>query len=242
MYAHGHQQTNRYNISIRVLAIMKQLSPTSAHSLLRTLLTVVLLAMLVTSPASAARLFKWTDDDGKVHYGDKIPPKYAKQERKVLNDQGVAVKTLEAAKTPEQLAEEARLAEQRREQERIEADKAAHDRMLLATFTTEDDMVMTRDGKIAAIDGMLRVTRGRIENIEETLAELTRTAAEMERAGKPIPDSLHERIQTARTQSARYHDYIAAKRHEQEALRQQFETDIRRFRELKAAQVAGPKQ
>jgi hypothetical protein len=224
------------------MSTMKQPSSIPVHALFRTLLTAALLAILVSPPTQAARLFKWTDENGKVHYGDKIPPEYAKQERKVLNEQGVAVKTLEAAKTPEQLAEEARLAEQRREQERIAAEKAAHDRMLLATFTSEDDMVMTRDGKIAAIDGILRVTRGRIENIEETLADLTREAAELERAGRPIPDSLHERIKTARAQSERYHDYIAAKRQEQEDIRQQFETDIRRFRELKAAQAAGPKQ
>lgn len=221
---------------------MKQPSPMPLRTLIRSLVTTALLAMLVSLPAQAARLFKWADENGKVHYGDKIPPQYAHQERKILNEQGVAVKTLEAAKTPEQLAEEARLAEQRREQERIAAEKTAHDRMLLATFTSEDDMVMTRDGKIAAIDGMLRVTRGRIENTEETLANLTREAAELERAGRPIPDRLHEQIKAARTQSDRYHDYIAAKRQEQEGIRQRFESDIRRFRELKAAQVTGPKQ
>ncbi|HEY9198077.1 MAG TPA: DUF4124 domain-containing protein [Gammaproteobacteria bacterium] len=195
-----------------------------------------------TSSQSAPRLYKWTDDQGKVHYGDKVPPEYSKQERKVLNEQGVQVKTLEAAKTPEQLAEEERLAAQRKEQERIAAEQASHDRMLLATFTTEDDMVMTRDGKIAAIDGILRVTRDRIEKIETTLSQLTREAAELERAGKPIPESLHEEILGARGQIQRYLDYIAAKRREQEDIRAQFETDIRRFRELKAAQVEGPQQ
>lgn len=191
---------------------------------------------------SGHRLYKWVDEQGKVHYGDKVPPEYAKQERKVLNDQGVEVKTLEAAKTPEQIAEEERLAAQRKEQERLAAEQAAHDRMLIATFTTEDDMVMTRDGKIAAIDGVLRVTRDRIDNIEGNLSQLTREAAELERAGKPIPETLHEEILGARGQIQRYLDYIASKRREQEEIRAQFEADIRRFRELKAAQAEGPQQ
>jgi uncharacterized protein (DUF3084 family) len=195
-----------------------------------------------SSSASSPRLYKWVDENGKVHYGDKVPPEYAKQERKVLNEQGVEMKTLEAAKTPEQIAEEERLAAQRKEQERIAAEQAAHDRMLLATFTTEDDMVMTRDGKIAAIDGVLRVTRDRIEKIEGNLSLLTREAAELERAGKPIPKTLHEEILGARGQVQRYLDYIAGKRREQEDIRAQFEADIRRFRELKAAQAEGPKQ
>ncbi|MFN2308231.1 MAG: DUF4124 domain-containing protein [Gammaproteobacteria bacterium] len=208
------------------------------YPLLRATLAVGLLA---AATSEAARLYKWTDEHGKVHYGDKVPPEYAKQERKVLNDQGVEVQTLDAAKTPEQIAEEERLAEQRREQERVAAERASHDRMLLATFTTEDDMVMTRDGKIVAIDGVLRVTRGRIEAIEETLSELTREAANLERSGKPVPDSLHEQIRGARGQIQRFLDYIASKRREQEAIREQFEGDIRRFRELKSAQVEGPR-
>lgn len=210
------------------------------------LLAAITVALCTLGYAQAAeqksgRLYKWTDENGKVHYGDMIPPQYSKQERKVLNDQGVEVKTLDAAKTPEQLAEEQRLAAQRLEQERIASDQLSHDRMLLATFTTEDDMVMTRDGKIAAIDGVLRVTRDRIEKIELSLADLTREAAELERGGKPISDNLHEQILGARGQIQRYLDYIASKRREQEGIRAQFEGDIRRFRELKSAQLAGPK-
>lgn len=211
------------------------------------MLTAISVALCTLGYAQAAeqksgRLYKWTDETGKVHYGDMIPPQYSKQERKVLNDQGVEVKTLDAAKTPEQLAEEQRLAAQRLEQERIASDQLSHDRMLLATFTTEDDMVMTRDGKISAIDGVLRVTRGRIEKIELSLADLTREAAELERAGQPIPDNLHEQILGARGQIQRFLDYIAGKRREQEGIRAQFEGDIRRFRELKAAQLSGPNQ
>lgn len=194
-----------------------------------------------TSSQTPQRLYKWVDDQGKVHYGDMVPPEYAKQERKVLNEQGVQVKTLEAAKTPEQIAEEERLATQRKEQERIAAEQVAHDRMLLATFTTEDDMVMTRDGKIAAIDGILRVTRDRIEKLEASLSQLTREAADLERSGKPIPESLTNEILGARGQTQRYMDYIAGKRREQEDIRAQFEADIRRFRELKSAQAEGPK-
>jgi len=148
---------------------MKPTSPLTRTLLLRTLLLRTLLAIALgslynvaaaaekspvkskgSSSQVAPNLFKWTDENGKVHYGDHVPPEYARQERKVLNEQGVEMKTLEAAKTPEQIAEEERLAAERKEQERIAADQASHDRMLLATFSTEDDIVMTRDAVQAA--------------------------------------------------------------------------------------------
>jgi len=223
---------------------MKPTSPLTRTLLLHTLLAIALGGLFNVAAAAdkskrsssqvAPNLFKWTDENGKVHYGDHVPPEYATQERKVLNEQGVEMKTLEAAKTPEQIAEEERLAAERKEQERIAADQASHDRMLLATFSTEDDMVMTRDGKIAAIDAQLRATRERIEKLEIGLSQRTHEAAELERSGKPISDALHEEILGTRGQIQRHLDYIASKRREQEDMRTQFEADILRFRELKA--------
>src|SRR3954447_18581929 len=53
--------------------------------------------------------YRWTDEQGVVHYGDRIPPQYAQQERSVLNSQGVEVRRLDAQKTPEQRAAEERI-------------------------------------------------------------------------------------------------------------------------------------
>lgn len=209
----------------------------------RTLLSLLALGVLLTAaPGQAARLYKWQDENGKWHYGDHIPPQYANKERKVLNEEGVQVDTLERAKTREEIEEERRLAEQQREAEKKAAEVKAHDRMLLATFTSEDDMVMTRDGKIAAIESNIRVTNGRIESIEQNLTQFTREAANLERAGRPVPDKLHEKILSARAQIQRYQDYIASKRKEQEQIRRQFETDIQRFRELKSGKLVTTSQ
>lgn len=203
----------------------------------RTLLMSLGMAIVISAPIAEARMYKWQDENGKWHYGDKVPPQYADKERKVLNKQGVQVDTLERAKTREEIQQERELAEQKRQEEQRIAEQKAHDRMLLATFTSEDDMIMTRDGKIAAIDSNIRVTNGRIESLEQTLAGYTRQAANLERAGKPVPDSLHQKILSARSQIQRYLDYIASKRQEQEQIREKFEGDIKRFRELKQGSV-----
>ena len=112
-------------------------------------------------PANAGKLYKWVDDEGQVRYGDQIPPQFAKQRQDTLNPQGVVVDTKSAAKTPDQLAEERREAEIAAEQERQRMERAQHDHMLLSTFTSEDDMVMTRDGKIAAIEAAIHLAEAR---------------------------------------------------------------------------------
>ncbi|MAT65082.1 MAG: hypothetical protein CMN57_05520 [Gammaproteobacteria bacterium] len=221
---------------------MQRFTPTlNGHSISGWLLLALMLALLPLQSESA-RLYKWVDEQGNVHYGDKVPPEYSRQERKVLNDQGVQVDTLEAAKTPEQIAEERRLEEIRREEERKAARQRAHDRMLLSTFTTEDDMIMTRDGKIAAIDSVIRITRGRIDKLEQEIEQDTRRAANLERAGRAVPKDLDERIAGNRERIQRYENFIESKQAEQEAIRRQFEADIRRFRELRAMQDKSPEE
>ena len=44
--------------------------------------------------------YKWTDADGTVHYGDRIPPEFAERPYALLNDQGVAVEELPPQKMP----------------------------------------------------------------------------------------------------------------------------------------------
>lgn len=190
---------------------------------------------LSVAPAQAGKLKKWVDENGQVQYGDHIPPQYAKQSSQTLNSQGIVVQTRAAAKTPEQIAEEERQAKLKAEQERKQQEQARKDRILLDTFTNEDEMIMTRDGKIEAIEAIIRVTNGRIQKIKERLSTQKQRAARMERSGKPVSESVTKQINEARDQIRQNIEYIENRRLEQQAIRDKFELDINRFRELKAA-------
>src|ERR1700728_3950168 len=86
----------------------------SRRRLLRALGLVVAFAGLIPAGANAAAndkktiTYRWTDDQGIVHYGDSIPPQYAEKEHSVMNKQGVEVARTAAQMTPEQLAAEAK--------------------------------------------------------------------------------------------------------------------------------------
>lgn len=205
------------------------------------LLGITLLAL--SAPGTAGpKMYRWVDNQGNVFYGDKIPPEYAPQGSKELSGQGVVVKTNAPPKTDEQRAEEQRQAQLQAEKDHIIKEKNAHDRMLLNTFSTEDDLVMTRNGKVAAIDAMINATKSRNESLKKSLTSLRASAAERERNGQNIPDKLRSDIAAIHTQIQDNINYIASKQREQEELRTQFETDLERFHELKAAQAAAVKQ
>lgn len=209
------------------------------------LIATILVALGSTTPLSAAdspKLFRWVDDKGNVFYGDKIPPEYAKQGSEELSDQGVIIKTNAPPKTAAQRAEAAREAQVKAEKDRIIQEKYAHDRMLLNTFSTEDDLIMTRNGKVAALDAMINATKSRNESLKKSLDGLRATAAERERNGQPVTPKLHQDIDAMQGQIQANLNYIASKQREQEQLRSEFETDLQRFRELKTAQEAAARQ
>ena len=198
-----------------------------------TLFPVFMLLMLSASPLAAGKLFKWTDDQGRVRYGDKIPAQYAKQRQETLNEQGIVVDTKPAAKTPQQRAEEARLAKIAAEKKRRRDEAAAYDRVLLDTFTAESDMIKVRDDKIEAVEATVRLTRARTEKTRQRLRELTQRAANLERAGRAIPDPLRKEINDARDQIEYNDNYVKNRLKDQARIRAKFEADLKRFRELK---------
>jgi hypothetical protein len=46
-------------------------------------LQISTLTLLLNSGSLFAEVFKWTDDEGKVHYGQSLPPEYAEQGERV---------------------------------------------------------------------------------------------------------------------------------------------------------------
>ena len=193
---------------------------------------------LSSAGVQAGKLYKWVDENGHIRYGDAIPAKYAKKSNETLNKEGIVVDHKAAAKTRAQLAEEERIKKAEAEKERIRRENAYQDRILLDTFTNEDEMVMTRDGKIEAIEAVIRITNGRTEKLKQRLAELQRTAANMERAGKPVSDNIKKDIAESRDQIDQNRRYVVNREAEQQKIRDKFEADIKRFRELKTAQAA----
>ena len=182
----------------------------------------------------AGKLYKWVDENGQIRYGDRIPPQYARKSNETLNQQGITVDRKEAAKTPEQIAAAQRLEEARQAAERVQQEKDRKDRILMDTFTNEDEMVLTRDGKIEAIEAIIRVTNGRTEKLKLRLSELKTRAANIERSGKPVSDKLNAEISETRQQIAQNFTYVKSRNSDQQLIREQFEVDIARFRELQA--------
>jgi hypothetical protein len=189
-------------------------------------------AILLSGTALGGRLYKWVDADGQVHYSNRLPPEAARGEREVINEQGRTLKLYRAPLTPEEKLEQQRIEELEKKKRELAEKRAIHDRSLLATYSSTDDMYVAMEGKLSSVESLIKLTNSRINSLQNRLLELTEDAASYERSGKPLPDNLQRQISNLREQISQNKAFSEDKKLEMEDIKVQFEADIRRFTEL----------
>ena len=188
---------------------------------------------LAQSSGKGPVAYRWVDEHGVVHYGDSIPPKYASQKRELLNSEGVEIGHVDAEKTPAQLAAEARERAQRRAQKQ-------HDYFLLSTYTSVKDIEALRDERLSQIEAQQTAAQEYVQSLQSRLTSLQSRAQQFKPySSRPdarrMPDDLaQELVQTL--SEVRLQDQAMRARMQQEAqVKAQFQSDIERFEQLKAA-------
>jgi chromosome segregation ATPase len=198
----------------------------------KTCCLLLLPAILVSGNALGERLYKWVDAEGQVHYSNRLPPEASKQRREIINEQGRTIKVYQAPLTPEEKREEERLQALEKKRLELAEKRAIHDRSLLATYSNTDDMHVAMQGKLDAVESLIKLTNSRINSLQNRLLELTEEAASYERSGRQLPDNLQRQISNLRNQIDQNKAFVEDKKLEMEDIRLQSEADIRRFKEL----------
>ncbi len=187
------------------------------------------------SPVSQAEIKCWTNAEAVRECGDTVPPEFAQGGHRVLSTQGVELSTQQRAKTQAELDEERRVAEQQREAERRREESARTDRVLLDAYSSEDDLLLARDGKLVVLDGQIKWAEGLVEKLRADIANFTRVVAEAERKSQPVPEKTAAEIETLTQEIKKNQALMISKQEEKKAAIRQFERDLQRYRTLTAA-------
>jgi hypothetical protein len=184
--------------------------------------------------AQAAALYKWIDDDGSVRYTDHPP---IKKEHKTLNAHGVVIKSTEAPKTEKELADAKKankLAQKKLEKEKREQQaQDAKNRVLLMTFSSEEELSLVRDNRIDVIDSVIRLIEKSILTTKERLARLETNAETLYLSkGLEVPGGLAQNIEHFTKKLDARKDQQQLKQVEKDKINQQFARDLLRYRSL----------
>jgi hypothetical protein len=182
--------------------------------------------------------YRWVDEQGVVHYGDNIPPQYASQARTILNSQGVEVGHLEAQKTPEEEAAATRARD-------LVMKQKQHDAFLVSTYTSVKDIEALRDARLDQLKAQRAAAEQYVESLRVRLASLQSRALSYSpyserKDGRRLPDDLAENLVRTVNELRVQSSALSIKGAEETALRQQFQADIERYRELHAIHSQSP--
>lgn len=196
------------------------------------------LASISFDAEAQRKLYRWTDQDGKVHYTDQLPAEAAKDKQEELNKQGVTVRTTERARTAEEQAawdaEQAKLEEERK----IAEEKAKMDAVLTGSYPTEADLARAYRERFDLLEQSLESARVGIRSQEKSLAELLAHAADLERNGQKVPAAITDSIARTRGQVNDQRTYLERRESEHKALEAEYQKLLARYRELKGTAAA----
>ena len=195
-------------------------------------LGLIALSLMVLSLPAQARIKCWENSDGVMECGEKVPPEYSQKSHKEISNQGITLEESERARTEEERAEDDRLAAIQAEEDRKKAEIEKQDKILLDTYSNTDDIQMTSDGKIAALESTIKLANKRNEKIQANLDKRTATAAAAELAGKQPPEDLLKDIQSLQRQIKNNDKFVVDKRREQEEIKKEYADKIVHFNEL----------
>ena len=206
---------------------------------LNTALSRVFFTFLLAAVAlpAEARIYRWVDAQGKVHYSDTLPVRDAGRGNDVLSKDGVVMhhhdseaqkKAQEAATAAERVQQEVKLKQQRRDQ------------ALLATYTTPQEIDLARDRALDNYRLVIKSVQLRLNQVDANLAELRNRADGYTRANKPVPPYLGAELLRAQSDQASLTSEIQQNRQAMEQTRVQYAADKTRFIELTGGAAPPP--
>ncbi|MFH2080880.1 MAG: DUF4124 domain-containing protein [Pseudomonadota bacterium] len=196
-----------------------------AYSLLAAVAAVSLLA---ASPAVAG-MYRWVDGNGRVHYGDTLPPTYQQSGAAEMSKQGNIIKRTQSE--AERRAQAEREAEQKRIQDEQQK-QAQLDRALTQTYTTEAEIDLARDRALENYKLMIRGAEIRASAVDANLVDLRTRIANIQKAGRKVGSGLQEQLDQAVRESEELKRTVQKNQNAMVQVREKYEADKLRFREL----------
>ena len=201
---------------------------TVIHMAYSLLTAVAAVSLLAASPAVAG-MYRWVDGNGRVHYGDTLPPTYQQSGAAEMSKQGNIIKRTQSE--AERRAQAEREAEQKRIQDEQQK-QAQLDRALTQTYTTEAEIDLARDRALENYKLMIRGAEIRAGAVDANLADLRTRIANVQKAGRKVGPGLQEQLDQAVRESEELKRTIQKNQNAMVQVREKYEADKLRFREL----------
>lgn len=181
-------------------------------------------------------MYKWVDEQGIIHYTDKLPPEAVNRGTVEITRQGVPVRKVDPALTPEQRRAREQEEERRRNAARQQEDVSRRDSALLASYASESEIDLSRNRALKTIDQAIESAQSYAEQLARRKMDLDQRVASYK--GRQPPAVLERESETVNAELARQGELINTKKAERAAVVGRYDAEKARWRELAARTAA----
>lgn len=189
------------------------------------------ITLLALPLAAQAQSYRCTGKDGKKYYGATIPNQCIGQMIEQLSPQGVVVRRIEAALTPEQRA-------QKEAEEKAAAEKAAQakedarrNRALLATYQSEKDIEQARQRALEDNEKAIKDVESRIAQIKKRQEGFKKELEFYKGKNKP-PAKFEQDVKHAENDLKLQEEQLELRKTDVKNINAKYDEDKRRFLEI----------
>ncbi len=114
------------------------------------------------------------------------------------------------------------------------AQQARRDRILLATFTSEEDIKFVRDDRLAALNSTIMITQEKLAELQLQQADLEAQAQSRVDTKQPVPAVVREGVERLSASVSILKASLTSSQSEKRTLKKAFAADLGLYRHLKA--------
>jgi hypothetical protein len=190
-----------------------------------------LIALVVALTATAAHAETYTCDIGDRHYSaDQPPPECLGHPYRELNPDGSTKRWIQPPPTAADRDKAEREKHDRELEERVRQEQRQHDRSLLETYASEDEIVAARDRALSS-------RQSAVDRAGSTLDELRKERVKLDNeaefyAKRELPPQLKRQLEANEEAQRTDEKLIADIRADMQRISEHFEADRARFHEL----------
>ncbi|MGH8802827.1 MAG: DUF4124 domain-containing protein, partial [Casimicrobiaceae bacterium] len=191
------------------------------------LVGIILLAIATVAHAG---VYKWTDDQGIVHYSDRLPPDDVNRSRVELNRDGVPIRKIGKAVPSAEHATSVAEQERDQQQAREHTVSARRDRALLDSYSSVAEVDLAKKRALSTLNAQIASASGYVADMIRR-----RDALLTEKAGygtRPTPDGITRELRSIDTELARQQAFITAHRSEAATVTARYDADRLRYEDL----------
>ena len=207
-----------------------------------TLISLLIAGVLAAGTAEAAKVYRWVDENGEVHYSETLPPDFQDKGADVLNSRGVVInKDLKMTPPPRPKPSPKVAKELPRDKSGLPRPKAQYseaemqsrmDSFLLLRYESEQEIIDAMNVEIKQLEYDRRLLMTTRTSMINSYQGEIREAANRQRAGLQVPDQVSKDINRLQSRLVTNQSSLDLLKQREQNIRADFDKQLVRYRFL----------